>query len=505
MILAYLVVIVLAVGTRLFQLTSHSLWIDEGISLILTSGDSLPQVLRKTFERGLGHGTQPVYFLLLAQWRQVLGDSDASLRGLSVVLGVGAVVATLLASRRAFGSKHAIWAGLFVATSSFAVYYSQEVRPYALLLFACATLLWAYVSAATASSLRITHVAAVVGSAAFAIASGFVSTLLLVALALADLITGHVWRKWLAIWMPAALLCLPFLIGFFILYGSDFSSAGGAFTTGNPVRNLVFVPYGILVGQTFGPPLSAFRYGVPVDEVLALAPLFLLLVATTLIVLWRLRLVFLAPERLALRPPSDRVARSLIVALLLSFSFGGLHLFLLDYNWLPRRAYYLFPLVSLVLPLATRTANSRLLAAAPVTVLIALNLFSLGKYYFDPQHRRDDYRSVVAYLSSDEMRTVPAVLLQGEIEVMRHYGDRQTVPGGRIADDPNELDTGISNLTAGAKRVALVINREWDFETSYLTKHESDYHSAMARTYELVEEKEFPLIKVYVYETRDSL
>ncbi len=63
-------------------------------------------------------------------------------------------------------------------------------------------------------------------------------------------------------WLPAVLAMLPAL-GLYLLASvvRDPGSVGVAQRSGALIRNALFVPYGLLVGTTYGPPVDALHYG----------------------------------------------------------------------------------------------------------------------------------------------------------------------------------------------------------------------------------------------------
>jgi hypothetical protein len=73
----------------------------------------------------------------------VFGASEAALRSLSVVSGIGLVALAWWLGRRLFGIRAGLAAAALLAVSPFAVYYSQEARMYALLaLWAALASVW---------------------------------------------------------------------------------------------------------------------------------------------------------------------------------------------------------------------------------------------------------------------------------------------------------------------------------------------------------------------------
>jgi mannosyltransferase len=123
---ATLLVLLIAFGVRFHHLGAQSLWNDEGNSLRLAQrslGDLIDAAGRDIHPPG--------YYLLLKGWITLAGTSEFGLRALSALEGVLAVGATFALGRRLFTRGAGILAGLLVALSPFAVYYSQEARMYA--------------------------------------------------------------------------------------------------------------------------------------------------------------------------------------------------------------------------------------------------------------------------------------------------------------------------------------------------------------------------------------
>lgn len=127
-------------GLRLFRLTNQSFWIDEIVSITTARGP-----LGGIYERSaLSSNSPPTFFLLL---RLFVGDSGTDLefraRLLSVIAGALSVpvfIGVVYFWRRQRGT--ALLAGLLLAVNPLHLWYSQEVRGYAImLLFGLLTLL----------------------------------------------------------------------------------------------------------------------------------------------------------------------------------------------------------------------------------------------------------------------------------------------------------------------------------------------------------------------------
>ncbi|MDY6937342.1 MAG: glycosyltransferase family 39 protein [Cyanobacteriota bacterium] len=115
------IAIVLGVATilRIYQLGTEALWIDEMLSI--EGADNPPAV-------------RPFYFILLRFW-MVLGSSDAWLRALSVLFGLGTVYLTYELGRRAIGEFTGVASAAIIALSPVFIHHSQEIRMYSLIPF----------------------------------------------------------------------------------------------------------------------------------------------------------------------------------------------------------------------------------------------------------------------------------------------------------------------------------------------------------------------------------
>ena len=83
-----LMVLLVAIFLRVYQLDAESLWLDEAISVCHAADDSLIQVLNGSC---YDEHNPPLYFLLLHYWIQLFGDSEVSVRLPLVLFGVFSV------------------------------------------------------------------------------------------------------------------------------------------------------------------------------------------------------------------------------------------------------------------------------------------------------------------------------------------------------------------------------------------------------------------------------
>ncbi len=131
----------LALLPRLYQLAAQSLWLDEGSSWELSQapwGELLGDLLNP-------QAAYPLYHLILKAWMALFGSSELALRLPSAL--AGAMVVPLLyltaleltqlgATPAARGRWYALTVALLALGAPFAIWYSQEVKVYSLLLLA---------------------------------------------------------------------------------------------------------------------------------------------------------------------------------------------------------------------------------------------------------------------------------------------------------------------------------------------------------------------------------
>lgn len=120
-------ILLLALGLRLWQLDQHVLWWDEGNNAYFAH-QTQAQILEMS--RLTNDTNPPAHRLALRVWLGLLGDSAFNLRLLSVVCGVATVGLAFFWGRRLGGDGAGLLAALLLALSPTAIYYSREAKGY---------------------------------------------------------------------------------------------------------------------------------------------------------------------------------------------------------------------------------------------------------------------------------------------------------------------------------------------------------------------------------------
>ncbi len=122
--------VLLALGLRLIQLGYSDLTFDESASIFIARkplAEMLPYLLRAIHEH------PPGYYVLLAGWVQLVGESEVALRLLSVFVGTLSIPLMYRVGRATLGERAGWLAALILAVTPVHIFFSQNARMYALL------------------------------------------------------------------------------------------------------------------------------------------------------------------------------------------------------------------------------------------------------------------------------------------------------------------------------------------------------------------------------------
>ena len=124
---------VLAWAVRLYNLTYHSLWFDEAMS-VHWARSSVPRILEVSMNL-VEDRLPPLYYLSLHYWRLLSGDGELAVRLLSVLLGTLLIPVVYRLVTDLFDRRVGLLSATLTALNPFLIWYSQEARMYALAVF----------------------------------------------------------------------------------------------------------------------------------------------------------------------------------------------------------------------------------------------------------------------------------------------------------------------------------------------------------------------------------
>jgi uncharacterized membrane protein len=259
-------VLFLAAVLRVRAYESVGYWLDELYALRISGAGSVFEILRAIPETD---DNPPLYYLLLAAWREIAGSSEALTRGLTLFLSWLAVV-SLTISRRALGAPVALASGLFLAILPGALF-AVEARPYGFMVFFSALLVVAWFRLVRGQN-QITRGVLITWGVVAALLSltHFYGALLVLTLAITAVLellrTG---KRILArrIVVITGIALLPLAGWVFYARSTLLDRSGGTHWLQSPPRSMILDFFGWVTGGTY---LSAVLIGAVVVTALIL-------------------------------------------------------------------------------------------------------------------------------------------------------------------------------------------------------------------------------------------
>jgi len=480
--------LVLGAFLRLTRLNAD-LWLDEGYTWVETSTNTFGALFHNLANAHTGsERLAPLYYFLVYFWRDLFGDSEASLHLLSILMSVASLVLLVDAARRLFGEGAALWAAAVGGSSAFLVAYGGFIRPYALVILFTCVVVDAWAADCTSVRSRKGPIGWCAVGAAGLMAGIALSFIPLTMMALCDWRLRSDWRRWVLLWGPSAALSIPVCLGLYggwILWGGTLSVPDRQ----GMLISLLFAIYGVAVGETYGPTVQALHATHQIDVVLGYLP----------------RLILLAGVLISLAVNAIRVLtrlgggtsnaipmlalRSLVLMLLGSMLLGAAVGYFGHLNWLPRHAFFAAPLLVLIVAALPTLDISVLVGATPVVVLIMMNAISIVNMEFRYEYALDDYAGVARFLNSADVRGSVPVMVYGVVPLLRDYYHVSGLIDG-LEVGPDELGTSLTRLSGGASDVTVVINRQWSWARGRLD-------AAQADCYEVREHRQFAYFDLY--------
>ena len=426
------------------------------------------------------HG--PLFSLILHGWMRIAGDAEWALRLPSAVFSIATVPAMAWLAREWLGRDAGIAAAWIAAGSPFLHWYGQEARNYALLILC--------VCISTAQLLRLVRHprAGITWGYLLAAAAGMLSNLSFVLLAplhLAFWIGPREGRP--ARLAPAALIALglaliasPWAVSAWRIWDwNRLHPAREAPTAEAPLRGATtfhagavpFAAYAFSVGYGFGPSLRELRTEGPVAAVRRHA--FAVAVAT--VVCGALAWIGLREVR-----RRGRLGATLLWLLVpaAAVSYMALQNFKVFH---PRYAAVAAPAWLLLFAAAfvVLRPRGRWLAGIALGAMWSMSIWNLA---FDPDHRREDYRTAAARIRAQAQpgEQVLAVYSQEPMEYyMRGALPIRPLWLGLVAE-PARLDSTLDAVLAGVAGTWVVLSREQDLDPDgvFARRLESRYPQA---------------------------
>lgn len=424
----------LAFALRVFQLNTQSFWYDEAFSVYLSRFD-----LATITARTAADIQPPFYYYLLNVWMALAGDSEFSVRFLSLFFGVLTIPLLFVTARRLFNSTAALFAALLGTLSALYLWYSQEARMYTLITFLGLLSSYALVRALSPTEtgkrrwwivFALTNIAAV-----YTHYFGFTLLVFQFIYALYIVVTRRDVRSGLR----------PMLVSFAAIL-------------------IAFLPWVPFVLNRLGEDASYFRGELKLDEALrhilinfSVGESVLENIAQYLALGWMVVLIIaliatlLANRSRTTELSSHPTTRSVIFSLLylliplvlLLFLFSRNPKFNARYLMLASPGLYLMlgaGLAALWAFVRSRNVPARVASAAVLIVaglfLLGTSLYAITNAYFDPAFTKADFRGVAQFVTANAQDDEAIILTSGHLfPAFDYYYRDAKLPELRLPDD----------------------------------------------------------------------
>lgn len=434
----------------------QSLWLDEAISALVAWDLGVKEIINN-FIRGDFH--PPGHYLLLHFWGKIFGWSEISLRLPSVFFGVGTIyfvykIINELTNSKIKGLKEwrikkmGLTGAVFLATSQFHIYYSQEARMYAMATFFASLSMYFFIKIINElTNSRINGLG--VGY--------FFSTLCLLytdyygfLVLLSQIIAGlMIFRKNLNFYISKSLYLY---ISIFLLYLPWLPIFWEQIRVGFRATE-VLPGWGGLVNLSFWKALPLTFLKFSLGRITIFNKIFYAAVTGVLFLIYGFVIVkgFFRGKKLLITDYQLLIALWLIVPIFFAWL---LSLFIPNYQ--PFRLILVLPAFWILLAWGMFRIKSTKIGNILICLVLMVNLVSLGVYWFNPYFWREDWRGVADFLKKENL---PIIISSSTFNwPLVYYGVEEKIigvsDGVRMVGEEDKIDL-ISRLNqAEEKKVA---------------------------------------------------
>jgi mannosyltransferase len=472
-----LLLVFLGFALRLYHLDYQSLWRDEVDAIFFAQrpwSALLPLLVTP------GHNGA-LYYAILHVWIRLAGDTEFSVRFLSLLCGVAAVPLLFRLARQWLGRGGSLAAALLCATSPYAIWYAQEAKMYALLFLLSVVSTYLYLLALERNRphLWASYLVTVA-------ASMYVHLLAVLIIPVHMLLFVFAWpryrgalKSWLA---TVAVVVLPWLP----LARWEVPLLASPFTTGHQFYSLL----DMLTVLLFAFSLDS----APYRSIIPIALFVFLLLAG--IVLY-MRQSGRGPSR-SFRAFMGSRHESIALSLYLFLPIAGLYLISLGMPIFTDR-YLITALPAFLLLLGCGVVAVRQrsvgLAAGCLAAVLASNLYMVSLQ--GHMRIKSDFRAAAAFVEEEGQGDVVMFLIPQVRPVFEYYYHRQVswvdAPYTNRGMTADEVARVMEEAVATRREVWLVVSESELWDSRGLVEEWFEGHG------ELLTQRSFARVQVYLY------
>ena len=372
-----LIIIFVALILRLVNL-NQSLWLDEAVQAITAR-----QNFSYIFQDIAGDFHPPLYHFLMHFWVRFFGNSEIAMRLPSVLFGVATVLVLYKYLSYVRLKTVAILTALFLATSPFHIYYSQEARMYSMACFFAALSMYFFMKIKELTKLRINGLFILF----------FISTILMIysdyygfLVLLAQMIYLAIKRNY-----KFLLICL---FAFLLVYLPWVPMLIIQLKTGM-LASQTLPGWARLVNVTFwkAVPLTLIKFTIGRITIFNRGIYFFISLAIIVMNGFLIVKGFLKRKTFQISNFKFQIVLWFVVPLLISWLAS-----LFIPNFQPFRLLLILPAFYLLLAEGISATSSKKLQFFVVGLFLTINLGCLSAYYSNPYFHREDWKGTVNFL-----------------------------------------------------------------------------------------------------------
>jgi uncharacterized membrane protein len=458
----FLLILLLGLGLRLYRLDYQSLWTDE----ILTYGSSNGSLNYVINQTKINTNILPLYYVFVNTALR-FGDQDITLRLPSLIFGILSIFLFYVIISNWLGSKIALISTFLMAISPFHIWYSQEARPYALLILLSLLSIWFLQKIINNQADIKSKIGFIIFSAAtfycHTVAIAFIGVL---AIYLLLTVPCEKRKHWLFIFAGVILLILPGLYRLIIFKPLNSGDPNQSFS-------LLFIPYTIWTfasGFSLGPSISELhmpdRSKYVIENLAIIIPIMLTISALFFFGIFKLwkenKSVFLFNILLFIFP----LALATLGAILTP------HPFSVRYTALSFLPFILF------IAIGIKNLKGHLTSRGALILIFLLSMFSIYNYFHNERYHKEDNRAAGQFLAAHAIPNDLVICSAAYTHnTLIHYYKSNYI---KIMGYPTEtsyvkadgLESDLNKIIAGRNRFWLFLSRTFHSDPEgYLRKY----------------------------------